>query len=85
MKIIPRTRLRATTNKIISPWRPTSLPDHHRLPLVLYHFEEMPYEEIAAKLQISLAKVKVDILRARRALAKSLALSELHAEPLTSQ
>ncbi|MBB6092316.1 RNA polymerase sigma-70 factor (ECF subfamily) [Povalibacter uvarum] len=61
------------------------LPDHHRLPLVLYHFEEMPYEEIAAKLQISLAKVKVDILRARRALAKSLALSELHAEPLTSQ
>ena len=60
------------------------LPDHQRLPLVLYHFEEMPYEEIAAKLRISLAKVKVDIHRARAALAKALARTELNNSPLQS-
>ena len=48
------------------------LPDHQRVPLVLYHFEDMPYDEIAKKLRISLAKVKTDILRARTALAKIL-------------
>ena len=45
------------------------LPEHQRLPLALYHFEDMPYEEIARRLAISLAKVKVDILRARARLA----------------
>jgi RNA polymerase sigma-70 factor (ECF subfamily) len=49
------------------------LPDRHRVPLVLYHFEELSYEEIAQQLQISLAKVKIDLLRARAALAKLLA------------
>lgn len=48
------------------------LPPHQRVPLVLYHFEDMPYDEIAKKLRISLAKVKTDILRARAALAKIL-------------
>lgn len=48
------------------------LPPHQRLPLVLFHFEDMPYDEIARKLGISLAKVKTDILRARAALAKRL-------------
>lgn len=51
------------------------LPEHQRVPLVLYHFEDMPYEEIARKLRVSLAKVKTDILRARAALAKVLARS----------
>ena len=51
------------------------LPEHQRVPLVLYHFEEMPYDEIAKKLHISLAKVKTDILRARLALAKILSRS----------
>jgi RNA polymerase sigma-70 factor (ECF subfamily) len=51
------------------------LPDHQRVPLVLYHFEDMPYDEIAKKLRVSLAKVKTDILRARTALAKILARS----------
>ena len=46
------------------------LPPHQRVPLVLYHFEDMPYDEIAKKLGVSLAKVKTDILRARAALAK---------------
>jgi RNA polymerase sigma-70 factor (ECF subfamily) len=44
------------------------LPDHQRLPLVLYHFDELSYQEIAAKLGVSLAKVKTDIRRARAAL-----------------
>ena len=48
------------------------LPEHQRVPLVLYHFEDLPYEDIARKLGVSLAKVKTDILRARAALAKIL-------------
>ncbi len=48
------------------------LPEHQRVPLVLYHFEDLPYEDIAKKLGVSLAKVKTDILRARAALAKVL-------------
>ena len=49
-----------------------TLPDHQRVPLVLYHFEDMPYDEIAARLKVSLAKVKTDIFRARAALTKAL-------------
>ena len=44
------------------------LPEHQRVALVLYHFEELSYEEIAAKLHVSLAKIKTDIRRARAAL-----------------
>lgn len=44
------------------------LPQHQRLPLVLYHFEDMPYQDIATKLNISLAKVKTDIRRGRASL-----------------
>ncbi len=44
------------------------LPDHQRLPLTLYHFENFSYEEIASRLGVSLAKVKTDIRRARAAL-----------------
>ena len=49
------------------------LPAHQRVPLVLYHFEEMPYRDIAQRLGVSLAKVKTDILRARVAMAALLA------------
>ncbi|MGH8240252.1 MAG: RNA polymerase sigma factor, partial [Steroidobacteraceae bacterium] len=49
------------------------LPERQRLPLVLYHFEELSYEEIAEKLGVSLATVKTDIFRSRAALAKVLA------------
>ena len=45
-----------------------ALPEHQRVPLVLYHFEDYSYEEIAAKLQASLPKVKTDIRRARIAM-----------------
>lgn len=48
------------------------LPDHQRIPLVLFHFEDMPYDEIAKQLRVSLSKVKTDILRGREALAKIL-------------
>ncbi len=51
------------------------LPDHQRVPLVLFHFQDMPYDEIAKKLGVSLAKVKTDILRARTALAQILTRS----------
>ena len=51
------------------------LPEHQRVPLVLYHFEELSYDEIAQRLGVSLAKVKTDMLRARTALAQILAHS----------
>jgi RNA polymerase sigma-70 factor, ECF subfamily len=48
------------------------LPEHQRVPLVLFHFEGASYEEIARTLRISLAKVKTDIHRGRDALRKVL-------------
>jgi RNA polymerase sigma-70 factor (ECF subfamily) len=48
------------------------LPDHQRVPLVLFHFEEMSYQDIASALGVSLAKVKTDIHRGREALRKEL-------------
>lgn len=48
------------------------LPPAQRVPLVLYHLEELSYEEIAAKLDVSLGKVKTDIFRGREALRKKL-------------
>ena len=59
------------------------LPERQRVPLVLYHFEDLPYDEIAKKLGVSLAKVKTDILRARAALAKILHHSGTSHENLT--
>ena len=50
------------------------LPPAQRVPLVLYHFEDKSYEEIAAMLRISLSKVKTDIFRGREALKKKLVL-----------
>ena len=48
------------------------LPDHQRVPLVLFHFEEQSYQQIAALLGSSLAKVKTDIHRGRQALRRSM-------------
>ena len=48
------------------------LPPAQRVPLVLYHLEGLKYEEIAAKLNVSLGKVKTDIFRARQTLRKRL-------------
>jgi RNA polymerase sigma-70 factor (ECF subfamily) len=50
----------------------TRLPDAQRIPLVLFHYEERSYQQIAQDLDVSVAKVKTDILRGRIALAKRL-------------
>jgi RNA polymerase sigma-70 factor, ECF subfamily len=49
-----------------------ALPDHQRVPLVLFHFEELNYQEIAEALGASLGKVKTDIHRGREALKRLL-------------
>ncbi len=46
------------------------LPPAQRVPLVLFHFEELSYEEIAARLKVSLSKVKTDIHRGRESLRR---------------
>ena len=51
------------------------LPPTQRVPLVLYHFEDLSYEEISVQLGISLAKVKTDIFRARDALRRVLRIA----------
>jgi RNA polymerase sigma-70 factor, ECF subfamily len=60
------------------------LPAAQRVPLVLFHMEGLGYEEIAAKLGVSLGKVKTDIYRGRQALRKVLAplMSETNADRL---
>ena len=50
------------------------LPDHQRVPLVLFHFEDMSYQAIADALGISMAKVKSDIHRGRDALKQELSI-----------
>lgn len=51
------------------------LPAGQRVPLVLYHFEEMSYDEIATQLNVSVGKVKTDIHRGREALRNKLKLT----------
>lgn len=48
------------------------LPDHQRVPLVLFHFEQLSYQEIADTLGVALAKLKTDMHRGRLALRKAL-------------
>lgn len=50
------------------------LPAAQRVPLVLYHLNGFSYEEIAARLKVSLGKVKTDIFRGREALRRKLHL-----------
>jgi RNA polymerase sigma-70 factor (ECF subfamily) len=59
------------------------LPPSQRVPLVLYHLEGFRYEDIAAKLKVSLGKVKTDIFRGREALRKKLARRLDEPEPCT--
>ena len=49
-----------------------ALPDRQRVPLVLFHFEDRSYRDIASLLGVSLAKVKTDIHRGREALKQLL-------------
>jgi RNA polymerase sigma-70 factor (ECF subfamily) len=48
------------------------LPDRQRVPLVLFHFEELSYQDIAAALGVSIGKIKTDIHRGREALRQVL-------------
>lgn len=48
------------------------LPDHQRVPLVLFHFEDASYQDIAQMLGVTMGKVKIDIHRGRMALRKLL-------------
>jgi RNA polymerase sigma-70 factor (ECF subfamily) len=48
------------------------LPDHQRVPLVLFHFEGLSYDAIAGTLKVSLAKLKTDMHRGRVALRRQL-------------
>jgi RNA polymerase sigma-70 factor (ECF subfamily) len=48
------------------------LPPAQRVAIVLYHMDNLSYEEIAARLKCSLGKVKTDIFRGRAALRKHL-------------
>jgi RNA polymerase sigma-70 factor (ECF subfamily) len=52
------------------------LPASQRVPLVLHYLEDMSYEAIAQSLNISLAKVKIDIHRGRLALRRSLSRNQ---------
>jgi RNA polymerase sigma-70 factor (ECF subfamily) len=49
-----------------------TLPDKQRVPLVLYHYEELSYLEIAEALKIPLSQVKTDIHRGREALKRKI-------------
>ena len=64
--------LAATDRRELVEQALSKLPAAQRAPLVLFHMEGMRYEEIAAKLGVSLGKVKTDIFRGREALRKTL-------------
>ena len=57
------------------------LPEHQRVPLVLYHFEDLSYADIAERLHVSLGKVKTNILRGRISMAAYLTRSDAEADP----
>lgn len=48
------------------------LPASQRVPIVLYHFDDLSYQQIADRLKVSLSKVKSDIHRGREALRAAL-------------
>jgi RNA polymerase sigma-70 factor (ECF subfamily) len=48
------------------------LPASQRVPIVLFHFDELSYQQIADRLKVSLSKVKTDIHRGREALRDAL-------------
>jgi RNA polymerase sigma-70 factor, ECF subfamily len=50
-----------------------SLPDELREPLLLYYYDEMTYEQMAAMLGVSRATVNARLARARERLARQLA------------
>ncbi|CUU08086.1 RNA polymerase sigma-70 factor, ECF subfamily [Candidatus Thermokryptus mobilis] len=49
-----------------------SLPEHYRKVIILRHFEDKSYEEIAKELKLPIGTVKVHLFRARELLYKNL-------------
>ena len=45
-----------------------ALPASQRVPIVLFHFDELSYQQIADRLKVSISKVKSDIHRGRETL-----------------
>lgn len=68
---LDQTLLTADQRELLEECIP-KLPKDQRVALVLYHFEDMDYADIAKQLGVSLGKVKTDIFRAREALRKKL-------------
>lgn len=58
-----------------------NLPAHQRVPIVLFHFDDLSYQEIADRLGVSLGKVKTDIHRGREALKAALIRTASAAQP----
>lgn len=57
------------------------LPAHQRVPIVLFHFDDLSYQEIAERLGVSLGKVKTDIHRGREALRQAMTAAMGEAQP----
>lgn len=75
MLSVPGTQLEQVLNaeqRVLLERVVAQLPPDQRAALVLYHFEDMDYAQIAQELGVSLGKVKTDIHRARRALFRTL-------------
>ena len=62
-----QSEMRAAVDQAIQ-----SLPEKQRLAVVLRRYEQMPYEEIAKVLDLSVSAVKSQLFRARTALRESL-------------
>ncbi len=50
----------------------SSLPEHHRVPLILRYYKDMSYSEIASKLNRGLPAVKCMIFRAKNQMRRNL-------------
>jgi RNA polymerase sigma-70 factor (ECF subfamily) len=64
----PEPDVRAADRAVALERALSALPDHQRVPLVLFHFDDLGYQAIADTLGVSLGKVKTDIHRGRHAL-----------------
>jgi RNA polymerase sigma-70 factor (ECF subfamily) len=68
----PHERLVADERRRLVAKHLARLRPDHRAALLLCEWEEMSYEDIAATLDVSIAKVKSDIFRARQSLRAAL-------------
>ncbi|HUR22219.1 MAG TPA: RNA polymerase sigma factor [Vicinamibacterales bacterium] len=58
-----------------------ALPPHQRVPIVLFHFDDLSYQDIAERLGVSIGKIKTDIHRGREALRQAMTAALGAAEP----